>query len=385
MSTFRVPVAAIRSLEAIKKADRIELAVVGDFRTVVRKGQFQPGDLVAYLPEASVVPEWLLRRMGLFNEFAGLHGLGLLSGPRGDRVHPQHMRGCLTEGLAYGLQPGGMLRLGPGVPAVQVAEGCDVASLLGVTKYSPPIPDELLGAVVGLPGYTLRYDIENRRSYPDVLAEGEPVAYSEKIHGHFCVLGVIPGLAHPELFHGGDVFVASKQLYGEALVFCDSPVNVDNLYVQGLRMLEPQVAAVRAAAADPASDLCGGPVHVMGELYGIGSKQKLKYGETSLRFRGFDVWVGPKAHGRFLGVGEKRAFMSKFGFDEVTFLYTGPHSQAEMLRHRDGMTVTGNGAHIREGIVIVPLAERRDNEAGRVCFKEVSPAYSGITDGNELN
>lgn len=41
MSSFTVPVVRIRDVEPITNADAIELAVVGDYRSVVRKGRVQ--------------------------------------------------------------------------------------------------------------------------------------------------------------------------------------------------------------------------------------------------------------------------------------------------------------------------------------------------------
>jgi hypothetical protein len=46
-----------------------------------------------------------------------------------------------------------------------------------------------------------------------------------------------------------------------------------------------------------------------------------------------------------------------------------------MYEHTDGRTVVGSGAHLREGVVIVPLAERRDDQIGRVILKSVSGDY----------
>jgi hypothetical protein len=45
-------------------ADAIEFAVIDGYRSIVKKGEFQPGGLVAYIPEASLLPEWLLKRLG---------------------------------------------------------------------------------------------------------------------------------------------------------------------------------------------------------------------------------------------------------------------------------------------------------------------------------
>jgi hypothetical protein len=49
MSTFQVNVIKINAIEPIEGADAIELAVVGDYRSVVRKGQFKAGNLAVYI------------------------------------------------------------------------------------------------------------------------------------------------------------------------------------------------------------------------------------------------------------------------------------------------------------------------------------------------
>ena len=55
MSTFAVHVVRV-AIEPHDNADALEIARVGDYRSVVRKGQFQSGELVAYIPEQPVLP-----------------------------------------------------------------------------------------------------------------------------------------------------------------------------------------------------------------------------------------------------------------------------------------------------------------------------------------
>jgi hypothetical protein len=50
MSEFSVNVVRIAAIEPIPNADAIELAVVGDFRSVVKKDQFAADDLAVYMP-----------------------------------------------------------------------------------------------------------------------------------------------------------------------------------------------------------------------------------------------------------------------------------------------------------------------------------------------
>ena len=59
----------------------------------------------------------------------------------------------------------------------------------------------------------------------------------------------------------------------------------------------------------------------------------------------------------------------------VPVLYRGPFSREVMMQHTDGKTVVGGGAHIREGVVITPVNERRDDRIARVILKSVSADY----------
>lgn len=95
MSSFQVPVKRIRAIEAHPNADAIEFAVVDGYRSIVRKGDFTRGELVAYIPEASIVPEAVIRRLGLWD---AEKGKGKLSGKAGNRVSAIKLRGADQSG-----------------------------------------------------------------------------------------------------------------------------------------------------------------------------------------------------------------------------------------------------------------------------------------------
>jgi hypothetical protein len=201
VSNFSVPVVRIRAIEPIPNADAIELAVIGDYRSVVRKGQFRPGDMAVYLPEAALLPDALIETLGL---------TGKLAGSAHNRIKAIRLRGCLSQGILYGAVPDG------------AAEGSDVAAMLGIVKYEPPIPSHMAGEVADVSGHPLKYDIENFKAFPDILQDGEPVEMTEKTHGTFCGIAVVPNLFHAEMF-GGDGLVYSKGLGGKGLAFKDCP------------------------------------------------------------------------------------------------------------------------------------------------------------------
>ncbi len=150
MSTFSVPIKRIRAIEAHPNADAIEFAVIDGYRSIVKKGEFAPGDLVAYIPESSLLPEELLKRLNLWD---AEKGCGKLTGKEGNRVKAIKLRGELSQGICY-LMPGDARH-----------EGEDVSLLLGITKYEPPIPVSMAGEVFNAgQELTLHFDVENWKS-----------------------------------------------------------------------------------------------------------------------------------------------------------------------------------------------------------------------------
>ena len=361
MSEFKTEVVRLR-IEAHPNADRLEIARVGDYQSIVGKGVFSTGDLAAYIQEGSIVPEDVLEELGL---------VGKLAGSAGNRVKAARLRGILSQGICLPARAGWSV-------------GDDVSGVLGITKYSPPIPTDMSGEVFDAgPSRTIRYDIENIKRYPDVLVAGEPVRITEKLHGTFCCIGVLSTQdAHPE---HGRLAVSSKGLGGKGLAFIpDDSVNAANLYLRAAR--EYEVFEHVHALAESASHF------VLGEVFGQGV-QDLSYGATTAKaggvgFRVFDVRVGALGDpsGRWMGDEELTAFCDEVGLEQVPVLYRGPFDRDTLLELTDGReTVSGEGKHLREGVVVRPLDERRDDELGRVQLKSVSAAYLTRKGGTEYN
>jgi RNA ligase (TIGR02306 family) len=362
MSTFAVHVVRV-AIEPHENADALEIARIGDYRAVVRKGEFKTGDLIAYIPEGSLVGEALLDEMGL---------RGKLAGKDGNRVKAIKLRGVLSQGLVYPARAGW-------------SEGQEVSADLGVRKWEPPPPPAHMSGVcyAAGPERCMKYDIENFKAYPDVLQAGEPVVFTEKIHGTWCQVGYLP----PALIDvHGPLVVSSKGLSGKGLAFLpDAPDNANNLYLRIARTLEIDRRLAEVFVAELAA---GHPVFVLGEIFGAGV-QDLGYGarvDSALGFRVFDIYVGRPGSGAYLSDEPLSAACEALGLARVPVLYRGPFSREAMLAHTDGKeTVTGKGLHIREGIVMRAAVERRDPLLGRVQLKSVSEKYllrSGATEYN---
>lgn len=368
MSNFSVDVTLVEALEPINGADFIELAKIREYRAIVRKGTFKVGDKVAYIPEASIVPEDLMYKLGL---------VGKLSGSQKNRVKAIKLKGELSQGLV--------------LPAEEEWElGSDVAEILGITKWEPTIPAHLTGQVVNaLIPFTMTYDVENFKNYYNLIEEHEPVVITEKIHGTCCIFTLIPeenkftrtfrptitpssydavtGIV-TDVVYGEpitvevDFYAASKGLSKQGLVFVLEE-NRGNVYVQAAKNYSIRENMIASKIVQ--NYLKDGPVHVLGEVYGPGI-QDLHYSPEKNGgpfFRAFDVYIGRRGEGRFLNDDEFEAILVELGLKRVPVLYKGPFSVAILKELTTGKeTVSGKQVHIREGIVVRPLIERTSDD-----------------------
>ena len=356
-------------IEPHENADALELAAVGGYRAVVVKGRFQTGDLAVYVPEGSVVPEYLQERLGV---------AGRLAGSQKNRVTAIRLRGVLSQGLVVPTEADGTLTNDEG-GAVGVREGKDYAAFLGVEKYAPSVPTSMAGAVWAAgQDRTLAYDVENVKRWPDVLVDGEEMVVTEKVHGTLLGVGVLPE-AHPA---HGRVVVFSKGLGAKGLAF-DRTEGDANLYTRTATDYGVADAVLRAFGdEDGALDE---PVFVVGEAFGAGV-QDLAYGVGAgrLGFRVFDVYVGRRGRGNYLDDAALNDACAAMGLDRVPVLYRGPYSDAILADLTGGAeTVSGAEAHLREGVVVRPVVEREDAQIGRVHLKSVSDDYLTRKGGTE--
>jgi RNA ligase (TIGR02306 family) len=398
MAKFEVPVVRVRAVEKHPNADRLDIVRIGDYNCISNKkedgsSRYAPGDLVVYVPEAAIVPEWMLR-MGFWNEKTNM---GLLAGPQGNRVKAVSLRGVISQGIMFPVAHGEpeyshpkVFPLGnPDLDETEwagVDEGDDMAGLLGIVKYEPEIPDVLKGAVASCFGWTIKGDLENVKKFPDVLQEGEEVVMTEKVHGVYMQIGYVPKLEFQinadesdGLYKDGDWFVTSKGLAESGMVFKLNQENVDNLYVKMFREMKERLEWLYRDMYEkwqeeqnrfyPEDE----PFFLIGELYGPGV-QDLHY-SFKQDFVAHDIYRGQPGKGRFLDEDDFDYHVERARLDRAPVLYRGPFSKAVMLEHTKGASVLGNGKHIREGLVVKPVRNRRDDRIGRVILKSVSDEY----------
>lgn len=202
----------ITDIQPIDGADAIEVAAVGGWKVVVKKGEFRPGDLCIYCEVDSFLPirdEFEFLRKSSYKK--------MKDGSEGFRLRTAKIRGQISQGL---LLPIAMLLSTLHKGPITIEEGEDVTERLGITKYEPPIPAELAGKVKGLfPSFipktdeiriqnlTKEFDLwktQSHRFYVAEKMEGSSSTFYFK-DGNFGVCSRNLELAEPEPFVPGMV------------------------------------------------------------------------------------------------------------------------------------------------------------------------------------
>ena len=113
MATVRV----IDSILPIPDADSIECAVIGGWKVVTKKGEYQPGDLAVYCEIDSWIPHELAPFLskGEPKEYNGV---------KGERLRTVRLRKQLSQGLLLPYSILGMIG----------SEGDDVSEFLNIQK-----------------------------------------------------------------------------------------------------------------------------------------------------------------------------------------------------------------------------------------------------------
>ena len=144
---------SIDNIEPITNADSIEVATVGGWKVVVKKGEFKTNDLVVYLEIDSWVPTSLAPFLSKGKEPKVFNGV------EGERLRTVKLRGQISQGL---LLPIDCTTISDGEGnVISVSEGDDVTEFLGIQKWERPLPTQLRGQAKGnFPSFIRKTDQE---------------------------------------------------------------------------------------------------------------------------------------------------------------------------------------------------------------------------------
>lgn len=338
MSMWHCDVTRILEIKSHPGADLLEIARVWDYEVVIRKGQFNPGDKVAYLAVETI---------------CGGHPAFAFLGKDAFRpLRAKRLRGIFSQGLLVeapeGLEEGqsvvehfGLTRAPEKEEKIEgkISRGSDGLKVYGTSGHteSPPFPMSV-------------YDLLPLKKYRDVFAEGEEVVITEKIDGE----------NHSMVYHKGRLWVRSRQHWKKR--------DPDSRW---------WTVALRddyEAKLEKYPDLI-----FLGELYGNVSHFRydcpVNDGYVERRFRVFDIW--DRIEGRYLGYDRVEEICHSLGIPTVPVLYRGPWKIDRSLYPLAEGRSTLNGNVIREGFVVRPASSEEKDEvfSFRRTLKLISPEY----------
>jgi RNA ligase (TIGR02306 family) len=327
----------ILALDPIEGADAIERASVLGWHVVVKKGDFQVGDLAVYLEIDSVPPD--IEVFQFLWRFADQR-------PNNYRIRTIKLRSQISQGILFpwhAIYP--VVRdntdyWADNGDAVIGAEGTNITEALGVRKYDPPLP-------VGSTDIAGQF-FDGVSKTDEERVQSNPRAYLGALFNRpYYITVKADGASMTCAMHEGEFKVASRN-------FRLKP-NPDSAYYRAAEPLRRLVEAVPNLA-------------VQGELVGPGI-QKNPLGLNEHRCLVFNVYDRyTDTHWSFDMIEEAAL---ELGFHTVELVETGDafnYDQDDLLAMAEGYyTGTKNR---REGIVI------RSNDSGpRVSFKAISNTY----------
>jgi len=355
-------VGKIGSVSEIPGADNIELVTVGGWNAITKKGEYQVGDKVVVATTDAVIPQALSDLMEVTNYLR-----------KGQRVRTVKLRGVYSECLLIPFK-----YLAPKSLENNVNEGDDMMSILGVTKYEPPVKTVQLsvgGRKVKYhqnPNFKVYYKFPNQKNVPDMFTEEDEVVITRKLHGTNARYGIVRKKKlslwdRVKMFFGNE-WAAFEYVYGSHNVekgsdsqgFYDTDVwkTVANTYdIRG------KLWAHVKDTYEP-FDLTEGVV-IYGEIYGAGIQKNYEYGLTDVKFAGFDVEVD----GVYQPYINEFVHFSCLELPKVQLLYTGLWDKEKQDKFVFNNNIEGTKVP-HEGIVVKSVTGDR-----RKVSKVINPDY----------
>lgn len=286
-----VTIRTIDDIQPIEGADAIEVATIGGWKVVVKKGEYSIGEYVFYFEIDSVLPkgnpafEFLMARSC---KIQPTDDGGTLEG---HRLRTIKLRGQISQGLILPLVACGAYTLDVedntfsvdfGEFSVAYSMDEDFSVVFGVKKYEPKMSAQLAGMVAGnFPSWFPKTDLERVQNMRMSDLVGQRYVMEEKVEG-----------SSMSIFYDGETYgVASRRLSLKMDQEGNTFVNVAKRpgYEDFLKTLYETFQV---------------PVAIQGELVGPGIQGNI-YGLRDFEFFLFDIWVGD----RYLNVVEKATIL----------------------------------------------------------------------------
>jgi RNA ligase (TIGR02306 family) len=360
-------VGIVTEVKVIEGADNIELAVVGGWNAIVKKGEYTVGEYVVVATTDAVIPQEISDSIGVTNYLR-----------KGQRVRTVKLRGVYSECLIipFNSLPQMKKQYATGI-GYYWEEGNDLMEILGIFKYEPPAVQIQLASGRKFkyhqnPNFGVYYKFPNLKNVQGMFTEEDRVEITRKLHGTNARYGIVKKskltLWDKVKRFFGNKWTGYEYVYGSHNVekgsdsqgFYDT--DVWGTVAEKYKIKEVLWQYVRESTTSE----IGSGVILYGEIYGSGIQKNYDYGLTDIKFAGFDLVV----NGRYLSTISSR-LTTKYHLQlpYVEVLYKGMWSQEIQDKFVFNNFIEGTKVP-HEGIVIKHISGERNKVA-----KVINPDY----------
>ena len=337
---------SIDNIEPITNADSIEVATVGGWKVVVKKGEFKTNDLVVYLEIDSWVPTSLAPLLSKGKEPKVFNGV------EGERLRTVKLRGQISQGF---LLPIDCTTISDGEGnVISVSEGDDVTEFLGIQKWERPLPTQLQGQAKGnFPSFIRKTDQERCQNLQkNIFVDWKDLEWEISLK--------LDGSSLTGYYNNGETGICSRNLE-----LMDNDENSGNSFIQ----------TFNSSGLKDAIKSIGRNVAVQGEMMGEkiqGNRENLT-GTILFIFDVFDIdnqqYMTPQDRLEFINLLFKNGYTGDIApiLNSKTTLHNiGISNITDLLSFADGESINNP---VREGVVFKCVTN------GDISFKAISNKF----------
>jgi RNA ligase (TIGR02306 family) len=358
--------AIINEIKPIEGADNIELAIVGGWNCISKKGTQKVGDTVIIATTDAVIPIKLSDELGVTNYLRN-----------GGRVRTVKLRGVYSECLII---PNTFLHGRTTMGDWDLKDGSDCMNIFGIVKFEPPVKMVQLanGRKIRYqdnPNFHVYYKFPNLKNVPNMFTEEDTVEITRKIHGTNARYGIVKKTKLTffdkvkKFFRLADKWAEYEFVVGSHNVEKGSDSNGfydTNVWYNIEKKYDIKKKLWHYVKSDVWEPEIGDGITLYGEIYGAGIQKGYDYGLKDIQFVGFDA----KENGEYLSpINSKLLFKDMLEIPYVEILHYGDWSQEVQDKFVFNNNIKGTKVP-EEGIVIKHHTGERQKIA-----KVINPDY----------
>jgi RNA ligase (TIGR02306 family) len=358
-------VGIVTEVKAIEGADNIELAVVGGWNAIVKKGEYTVGEYVVVATTDAVIPQEISDSIGVTNYLR-----------KGQRVRTVKLRGVYSECLIipFNSLPQMKKQFATGI-GYYWKEGEDLMEVLGIFKYEPPAVQIQLASGRKFKyhqnqNFGVYYKFPNLKNVTGMFTSEDHVEITRKIHGTNARYGIVKksklSLWDKVKRFFGNEWVEYEYVYGSHNV--EKGSDSQGFYSTDVWRTIAEKYNIKEKLWNFAREHkeIGSGVILYGEIYGAGIQKNYDYGLKDMEFAGFDLVVD----GVYEPVVSSRLVIKNWlQLPYVEVLHKGLWSQEIQDRFVFNNFIEGTKVP-HEGIVIKHISGERNKVA-----KVINPDY----------